>query len=59
MSITRTARIEKKVEIVRNWFADAWGLDIDALRAEVQKRQATLIDPGTMEALRAEIDAVE
>lgn len=51
--------IEKKVSIARNWFADVWGLDLDALREEVQTRQATLTQPGTIEALRAQIDAVE
>ena len=45
------ANILQKVSIVRNWFSDAWGLDIDALRAEVQKRQTTI----DIDALRAEV----
>lgn len=47
--------ILQKVSIVRNWFKDAWGLDIDALRAEVQRRQASI----DMDKLRAEVDAME
>ncbi len=31
--------ILKKVQIARQWLADEWGVDLDALRAEVQKRQ--------------------
>lgn len=49
------ANIEQKVTIVRNWFKDAWGLDIDALRDEVQKRQANI----DIQALRAQIEAVQ
>lgn len=33
------AVILQKVEIIRQWFASAWGLDLDKLRAEVQFRQ--------------------
>ena len=29
-----------KVQIARAWFKDAWNLDLDALREEVQTRQA-------------------
>jgi hypothetical protein len=45
------ANILQKVSIARNWFSDAWGLDIDALRAEVQKRQASI----DMDELRSQI----
>ena len=31
--------ILQKVQIARDWFRDSWGMDIDALRAEVQYRQ--------------------
>lgn len=31
--------ILQKVQIARDWFRDAWGIDLDALRAEVQQRQ--------------------
>lgn len=31
--------ILQKVQIARDWFRDAWGMDLDALRAEVQQRQ--------------------
>ena len=33
------AIILQKVDIARQWFKDAWGMDLDALRAEVQYRQ--------------------
>lgn len=48
------ANILQKVSIARNWFSDAWGLDIDALRAEVQKRQASI----DIDALRAEVEGL-
>jgi len=31
--------ITQKVQIIRQWLADMWNIDLDALRAEVQKRQ--------------------
>ena len=31
--------LNQKVNICRNWFKSAWNADLDALRAEVQKRQ--------------------
>jgi len=31
--------IEQKLQIVRQWFLDAWDVDLDALRQEVQYRQ--------------------
>lgn len=45
------ANILQKVSIARNWFSDAWGLDIDALRDEVQNRQTTI----DMDELRSQI----
>lgn len=33
------AVILQKVQIARDWFRDAWNMDLDALRAEVQYRQ--------------------
>lgn len=32
--------IEQKVQIARTWLRDVWGVDLDALRQEVQHRQA-------------------
>lgn len=32
--------IEQKVQIARTWLRDVWGVDLDALRQEVQRRQA-------------------
>lgn len=37
--IDGAAIINQKVSIVRTWFKDEWGLDLDALRKEVQERQ--------------------
>ena len=34
--------IEQKIDICRSWLLEKWELDLDALRAEVQKRQANL-----------------
>lgn len=34
--------LTQKIEICRTWLAEKWELDLDALRAEVQKRQANL-----------------
>lgn len=36
------AVINQKVQIARTWFRDAWGLDLDSLRAEVQRRQSNI-----------------
>ena len=35
------AAINQKVEIVRSWLREAWGIDLDALRKMVQYRQKT------------------
>lgn len=43
--------ILKKVQIARQWLLDEWGVDLDALRAEVQKRQANY----DMDALRKQV----
>lgn len=45
------SNILQKVSIARNWYADAFGLDLDALRAEVQRRQADI----PIDSLRAQI----
>jgi len=37
--IDGAAVIEQKVQIARQWLADVWGVDLDALRQEVQERQ--------------------
>lgn len=34
--------LNQKIDICRSWLAEKWELDLDALRAEVQKRQANL-----------------
>jgi len=36
--------LETKVEICRKWLKDSWGIDMDALRAEVQERQLYIED---------------
>lgn len=45
------ANILQKVSIARNWYADAFGLDLDALRDEVQRRQSDI----PIDSLRAQI----
>lgn len=45
------AVILQKVDIVRKWFRTAWGIDLDALRQEVQTRQTTY----DMNQLRKEV----
>ena len=37
--IDGVAAIEQKVAYARQWFREAWGIDLDALREEVRKRQ--------------------
>ncbi|MBQ9556435.1 MAG: hypothetical protein IJV05_09440 [Muribaculaceae bacterium] len=39
--IDGSAAILQKVQIAREWFRTAWSIDLDALREEVQTRQAT------------------
>ena len=39
--IDGAAAILQKVQIAREWFRTAWNIDLDALREEVQTRQAT------------------
>lgn len=34
--------LEQKIDICRSWLAEKWELDLDALRAEVQKRQTNM-----------------
>lgn len=34
--------LEQKIEICRSWLKEKWDLDLDALRAEVQRRQADM-----------------
>ena len=41
-NIDGAAVINQKVQIARSWFRDAWGLDLDSLRAEVQRRQSNI-----------------
>lgn len=36
------ANLEKKVSIVREWFASAWNIDLDELRDTVQSRQSKI-----------------
>ena len=48
------ALINQKVEIARNWFRDAWGADLDALREEVQHVQNTY-SLSVLEELRKQV----
>ena len=49
------AIINQKVSIARTWLKDEWGVDLDALRAEVQKRQLNY----DINELRKAIDEVQ
>ncbi len=49
----------QKVNIARQWLADAWNIDLDKLREIVQKRQNTLTDPNTIIGLRKQVEAVQ
>ena len=47
--------ILQKVAIARNWFRDAWDIDLDALRAEVQLRQSSF----DINELRKEVEEMQ
>lgn len=49
------AIILQKVDIARQWFRDAWGMDLDALRAEVQYRQLNY----DIDALREQVYGIQ
>lgn len=50
------ANILQKTDIARNWLSTAWGLDLDALRAEVQERQSHVVEK--MDELRSEVYSI-
>ncbi|MDE5895337.1 MAG: hypothetical protein K2H00_04825, partial [Muribaculum intestinale] len=50
--------LEKKVSIVREWFASAWDINIDELRALVQERQSDIHIDTLLQAIE-DIDNVE
>lgn len=52
------ALILQKVDIARNWFRDSWQMDIDALRAEVQKRQ-TEYNVDLLKELRKQVEDIQ
>lgn len=49
------AIINQKINIARNWFKEAWGVDLDAIRKEVQYRQQNI----DMKALIDEINNIQ
>ena len=53
--IDGVAILQKKIEIARTWLRDDWGVDLDALREEVQYRQ-THYD---IEALRKQVTDIK
>ena len=53
--IDGVAAINQKVSILRNWLRDTFGVDLDAVRAEVQERMKNV----DLKALRKEIDEVK
>ena len=52
------AIILEKVSIARQWFASAWGIDMDALRALVQERQSDIDIDELLQQIE-DIDKVE
>jgi substrate import-associated zinc metallohydrolase lipoprotein len=48
------AILEQKINIVRTWFKEQWGLDLDAIRNEVQERVNTF-DASILESLRQQV----
>lgn len=53
--IDGVAAINQKVSILRNWLRDTFGVELDAVRAEVQERMKNV----DLKALRKEIDDVK
>ena len=49
------ATLKQKINVCRTWFKDEWGLDLDALREEVQKRQKDF----DIEALRKQVEDMQ
>ena len=47
--------LNQKVTIARNWLRDAWGIDLEELRNEVQIRQSSF----DIDALRDEVNNME
>ena len=48
------AMLLQKINIARTWFKDAWNMDLDELRREVQRRQDTY-SPQLIEQLRKQV----
>lgn len=49
------ATLKQKINVCRTWFKDEWGVDLDALREEVQKRQKNY----DINALRKQVEDVQ
>ena len=54
-NIDGVAVINKKIEIARTWLRDDWGVDLDALREEVQYRQTHY----NIEELRKQVTSIQ
>ncbi len=54
-NIDGVAVINKKIDIARTWLRDDWGVDLDALRQEVQYRQTHY----NMEELRKQVTDIQ
>ena len=48
------AILNQKIQIARTWFRDAWDIDLDSLRAEVQYRQSHI----NLDSLRNEVYSI-
>ena len=55
VGVDGVATLKQKINVCRTWFKDEWGLDLDALREEVQKRQKDY----DIEALRKQVEDMQ
>ena len=52
------AMLEQKINLVRNWFREEWGLDLDAIRQAVQTR-VTTFDASKLDELRQQVYGIQ
>lgn len=52
------AVLEQKINIIRNWFREQWGIDLDAIRTAVQNR-VTTYDAAKLDELRQQVYGIQ
>jgi len=52
------ALLQQKITIMRNWFKEQWGIELDELRNEVQRRVQTF-DETTLQTLRQQVYGIQ